>query len=53
MTWGAGFYGYAGLFALKEGSTAIAYATSWDRMVRVNTISGDPYLFLRQNQKSF
>jgi len=44
LTWFTGLFGYAGLFALKDGSTAKAYATSWEHMVRVNIISGDPYL---------
>ncbi|OPX92171.1 MAG: hypothetical protein A4E52_00112 [Pelotomaculum sp. PtaB.Bin013] len=44
LTWFTGLFGYAGLFVLKDGSTAKVYATSWDRMVRINTISGDSYL---------
>ncbi|SFR18272.1 PH domain-containing protein [Desulfoscipio geothermicus] len=44
LTWFTGLFGYAGLFALKDGNTAMVYATRWDRMVRINTISGDPYL---------
>lgn len=44
LTWFTGLFGYAGLFALKDGSTAKVYATRWNRMVRVNIISGELYL---------
>ncbi len=45
LTWFTGLFGYAGLFALKDGSTAKVYASRWDRMIRVDIIGGDPYLF--------
>jgi len=44
ITWQAGLFGYAGLCALKDGTTARVYATSCERMVRIQTTSGDPYL---------
>lgn len=44
LTWQTGLFGYAGLFALQDGSTARVYATRWDRMIRVNIKGGDPYL---------
>jgi hypothetical protein len=37
LTWLAGLFGYAGLFALADGGTAKVYATRWDRMVQVKT----------------
>jgi len=39
-----GYFGYAGLFALPDGGTARVYATRWDRMVRIQTADGEPYL---------
>jgi hypothetical protein len=36
LTWLAGLFGYAGVFALADGSTAKVFATRWDRMVRIN-----------------
>lgn len=33
----AGLFGYAGVFALADGSTAKVFATRWDRMVQVKT----------------
>ena len=53
LTWHAGLFGYAGLFALKDGSTAKVYATRWDCMIRVNTINGDPYLLSPEEPESF
>jgi len=53
LTWVTGLFGYAGLFALKDGSTAQVYATRWDRMVRVNIISGDPYLLSPAEPETF
>lgn len=53
LTWHTGLFGYAGLFALNDGSTAKAYATSWDRMIRVNIIGGDPYLLSPAEPESF
>lgn len=46
-------WGYAGLFALKDGSTAKVYATRWDRMVRVKTINLDPYLLSPAEPETF
>lgn len=53
LTWLAGPFGYAGLFALAEGSTAKVYATRWDRMVRVRTTGGDPYLLSLAEPEAF
>jgi len=39
-----GLFGYAGDFALKDGSIAKVFATRWDRMVRITTIKGNFYL---------
>lgn len=44
LTWQSGLFGYAGLFALADGSTAKVYATSWERMVCIQITNGDPYL---------
>lgn len=53
LTWHTGLFGYAGLFALKDGSTAKVYATRWDCMIRVNIINGDPYLLSPAEPESF
>lgn len=53
VTWLAGLFGYAGLFALADGSTAKVYATRWDRMVRVQTTGGDPYLLSPAEPEAF
>ena len=53
LTWQGGLFGNAGLFALVDGSTANVYATCWDQMVRVRTISGDPYLLSPVEPKGF
>lgn len=44
LTWMGGLFGYAGDFALKDGSIAKVFATRWDRMVRITTIKGNFYL---------
>ncbi|MDH7478967.1 MAG: PH domain-containing protein [Syntrophomonadaceae bacterium] len=53
LTWQGGLFGYAGLFALADGSTARVYATSWERMVRVQTTGGDPYLLSPAEPEAF
>ncbi|MEW5763057.1 MAG: PH domain-containing protein [Bacillota bacterium] len=53
LTWLAGLFGYAGLFALADGSTAKVYATRWDRMVQVQTTGGDPYLLSPAEPEAF
>lgn len=53
LTWLGGLFGYAGLFALADGSTARVYATSWERMVRVQTTGGDPYLLSPAEPEAF
>lgn len=53
LTWAAGLFGYAGLFALADGTTAKVYATRWDRMVRVQTTGGDPYLLSPVEPEAF
>lgn len=53
VTWLAGLFGYAGLFALADGSMAKVYTTRWDRMVRVQTTGGDPYLLSPAEPEAF
>ncbi|MEW6171591.1 MAG: PH domain-containing protein [Bacillota bacterium] len=53
LTWLAGYFGYAGLFALPDGGTARIYATRWDRMVRVETVTSDPYLLSPAEPEAF
>lgn len=53
LTWAAGLCGYAGLFALADGSTAKVYATRWDRMVRVQTTGGNLYLLSPAEPEAF
>ncbi len=53
FTWLGGHFGYAGQFSLPDGSAAIVYATRWDHMVRITTISGEPYLLSPAEPESF
>ena len=53
LTWLAGYFGYAGLFALPDGGTAKVYATRWNRMVQVETAAGDPYLLSPAEPEAF
>ncbi|SHF71269.1 PH domain-containing protein [Desulfofundulus australicus DSM 11792] len=53
LTWLAGFCGYAGLFAMADGSTAKVYATRLDRMVRILTTGGGPYLLSPAEPEAF
>ncbi|MGQ9512893.1 ATP-binding cassette domain-containing protein [Thermodesulfitimonas sp.] len=53
LTWLPGYFGYAGLFALPDDGTAKVYATCWDRMVRVETAPGDPYLLSPVEPEAF
>jgi len=53
ITWLSGQFGYAGLFALKNGSMARVYATCWNNMVQIQTDNIDPYLLSPQEPKSF
>lgn len=48
-----GLFGYAGEFALKDGSVAKVYATRWNRMVKINILKGDPYLLSPMNPDHF
>lgn len=53
LNWMGGLFGYAGEFALKSGSVAKVYATSWTNMVQIDTYKGDPYLLSPADPKSF
>ena len=53
LMWTAGLCGYAGLFALADGSTAKVYATRWNLMVRILTTGGDPYLLSPAEPEAF
>jgi len=53
ITWLSGQFGYAGLFALKNGSMARVYATCWDNMVQIQTDNIDPYLLSPQDPLNF
>jgi len=53
LTWPAGLFGCAGLFALADGGTAKVYATRWDRMVRILTTGEDPYLLSPAEPEAF
>jgi len=48
-----GLFGWFGLFTLKDGGTAKVYATRWDRMVRIQTTGGDPYLLSPAEPEAF
>ncbi len=47
------FFGYSGEYALADGSMARVYATSWERMVKITTCKGGPYLLSPLEPESF
>lgn len=53
ITWFGGLCGYAGLFALADGSIANVYATRWDHMVRVNITNAEPYYLSPVQPRAF
>ncbi|MFZ5899179.1 MAG: PH domain-containing protein [Bacillota bacterium] len=46
-------FGYTDLWSLEDGSEAKVYATRWDRMVRIRTSGGLPYLLSPADPEAF